>query len=168
MNSFIGKYTSRLDEKGRLVFPAPLKGVLSPDSDMRFVVKKDIFRRCLEMLTYEEWTRETDAMKSRLDFLNPRHASFWSYYTSETFIVRPDDRLGRDGINDTARRLALCRARLSERKQEKPGKGRMDVFQSHLGPQKYPLRTIPAIPKCWYFTPGTPSGGVSHSCRTGK
>lgn len=98
MISFIGKYTSRLDEKGRLVFPAPLKGALSPDADTRFVVKKDIFRRCLEMLTYEEWTRETDEMKSRLDFLNPQHARFWSYYTSENYIVRPDDKLGRISI----------------------------------------------------------------------
>jgi len=98
MISFIGKYTSRLDEKGRLVFPAPLKGVMSPDSDMRFVVKKDIFRRCLEMLTYEEWTRQTDEMKSRLDFLNPKHARFWSHYTSENYIVRPDDKLGRINI----------------------------------------------------------------------
>ena len=98
MNSFIGKYTSRLDEKGRLVFPAPLKGVLSPDSDTRFVVKKDIFRPCLEMLTYQEWTAQTDAMKARLDFLNPNHARFWSHYTSENYIVRPDDKLGRISI----------------------------------------------------------------------
>lgn len=98
MNSFIGKYTSRLDEKGRLVFPAPLKGVMAPGGDMRFVVKKDIFRKCLEMLTYEEWTAQTEAMKARLDFLNPKHVSFWSYYTSGNFVVEPDSRLGRISI----------------------------------------------------------------------
>lgn len=98
MTSFIGKYSSRLDEKGRLVFPAPLKGLMPLGGDMRFVVKKDIFRKCLEMLSYQEWTSQTEAMKSRLDFLNPKHVSFWSYYTSGNYVVEPDSKLGRISI----------------------------------------------------------------------
>ena len=42
MVTFIGDYTSKLDDKGRLVFPAPLKGVMPEGGDMRFVIKKDI------------------------------------------------------------------------------------------------------------------------------
>ena len=95
MTSFIGKYKSRLDDKGRMVFPSPLKGLMPAGGDMRFVVRKDIFRKCLEMLTYEQWTLEVESMKARLDFLNPEHASFWSYYTSENFVVEPDSKLGR-------------------------------------------------------------------------
>lgn len=98
MTSFIGKYSSRLDEKGRLVFPAPLKGLMPSGGDMRFVVKKDIFRNCLEMLSYAEWSAQTEAMRCRLDFLNPKHVSFWSYYTSGNYIVEPDSKLGRMSI----------------------------------------------------------------------
>ena len=98
MITFIGEYTSKIDDKGRVVFPAPFKSLMPVEGDMRFVVKKDIFRPCLEMLTYQEWTAQTDAMKARLDFLNPNHARFWSHYTSENYIVRPDDKLGRISI----------------------------------------------------------------------
>ena len=98
MNSFIGKYTSRLDEKGRLVFPAPLKGVLSPDSDTRFVVKKDIFSPCLEMYTFEEWERQSEEVKSKLNFFNRAHAAFWREYMRNRAVIEPDPKLGRVSI----------------------------------------------------------------------
>ena len=49
MVTFIGEYTSKIDDKGRMVFPAPLKSVLPPGSDLRFVIKKDLFEPCLQM-----------------------------------------------------------------------------------------------------------------------
>ena len=73
MVTFIGNYTSKLDDKGRLVFPAPLKGMMPDGSDMRFVIKKDIFADCLEMYTFEEWERQSAEVKSRLNFFNERY-----------------------------------------------------------------------------------------------
>ena len=58
MVTFYGKYTSKLDDKGRLVLPAPLKGALPEGGDMRFVVRKDIFADCLEMYAYPEWGKK--------------------------------------------------------------------------------------------------------------
>ena len=52
MVTFYGKYTSKLDDKGRHVLPAPLKAELPEGGDMRFVVRKDIFEtawRCTPM-----------------------------------------------------------------------------------------------------------------------
>ena len=43
MVTFIGEYTSRVDDKGRLVFPAAFRAAMAPGSDMRFIVKKDLF-----------------------------------------------------------------------------------------------------------------------------
>ena len=48
MVTFIGKYSSKVDDKGRMVFPAPLKGSVPPGSDMRFVIKKSLYDDCLE------------------------------------------------------------------------------------------------------------------------
>ena len=53
MVNFIGEYTAKADDKGRLVFPSAFKAVMPADGDMRFVLKKDIFEDCLEMYTYE-------------------------------------------------------------------------------------------------------------------
>lgn len=95
MVTFIGEYTSKIDDKGRMVFPAPLKGVLPPGSDMRFVIKKDLFEPCLQMYTMEEWEHTSAEVKSKLNFFNRQHAIFWREYMRDRDVVEPDARLGR-------------------------------------------------------------------------
>lgn len=99
MTAFYGKYTSRLDDKGRLVLPSPLKGALPEGSDMRFVVRKDIFESCLEMYTWAEWERQTAELKARLNFFNVEHATFWRAYMRDCTIVEPDPKFGRISIS---------------------------------------------------------------------
>ena len=67
-------------------------------SDMRFVVKKDIFADCLEMYTIEEWERQSSDVKSRLNFFNEKHAKFWRRYMLERAEVTPDPKVGRISI----------------------------------------------------------------------
>ena len=95
MVTFIGEYTSKIDDKGRMVFPAPLKGMLPPGSDMRFVIKKDLFEPCLQMYTLEEWEHTSAEVKSRLNFFNRQHAIFWREYMRDRDVVEPDSKLGR-------------------------------------------------------------------------
>ena len=95
MVTFIGEYTSKIDDKGRMVFPAPLKGVLPPGSDMRFVIKKDLFEPCLQMYTLEEWDKQSAEVKSKLNFFNRQHAIFWREYMRDRDVVEPDVKLGR-------------------------------------------------------------------------
>lgn len=95
MVTFIGEYTSRIDDKGRMVFPAPLKGMLPPGSDMRFVIKKDLFEPCLQMFTLEEWEHTSAEVKSKLNFFNRQHAIFWREYMRDRDVVEPDAKLGR-------------------------------------------------------------------------
>lgn len=99
MVTFIGNYTSKMDDKGRLVFPSPLKNMLPEGSDMRFVVKKDIFSDCLEMYTFEEWARQSEEVRSRLDMFNEEHARFWRAYMRDRDIVEPDAKFGRISIS---------------------------------------------------------------------
>ena len=99
MITFIGDYTSKLDDKGRLVFPSPLKSMMPEGSDMRFVIKKDIFADCLEMYTFEEWERQSAEVKSRLNFFNEEHARFWRAYMRDRDVVEPDAKFGRISIS---------------------------------------------------------------------
>lgn len=99
MVSFIGTYTSRMDDKGRLVFPSPLKNLMPEGSDMRFVVKKDLFEDCLEMYTMEEWDRQSAEVRSRLNEFNEEHARFWRAYMRDRDIVEPDAKFGRITIS---------------------------------------------------------------------
>lgn len=99
MTTFYGKYTSKLDDKGRLVFPAPLKSALPEGGDMKFVVRKDIFAQCLEMYTQEEWEKQAAEVRSRLNFFNVEHATFWRAYMRDCLVVEPDAKFGRISIS---------------------------------------------------------------------
>ena len=98
MNTFIGEYTVKSDDKGRMVFPSAFKSLMSADGDMRFVIKKDIFEDCLEMYTFEEWERQSSEVKSRLNFFNRDHAMFWREYMRDRAIVEPDGKVGRISV----------------------------------------------------------------------
>lgn len=95
MVKFIGEHIARIDDKGRVVFPAALKSMVPDGADMRFVVKKDIFEDCLEMFTFEEWERRSEEVKSKLNFFNREHAMFWREYMRNRAIVEPDAKVGR-------------------------------------------------------------------------
>ena len=98
MNTFIGEYTVKIDDKGRMVFPSAFKSLMPADGDMRFVIKKDIFEDCLEMYTFEEWERQSSEVKSRLNFFNRDHAMFWREYMRDRAIVEPDGKGGRISV----------------------------------------------------------------------
>ena len=99
MVTFIGKYTSRVDDKGRMVFPSGLKNAVPAGSDMRFVIKKSLYDDCLEMWSYQEWEKESDRIRETLDFFNPDHVKFWREYMRDCDVVEPDARLGRISIS---------------------------------------------------------------------
>ena len=99
MVKFFGEYNAKVDDKGRVVFPAVYKGIMPAESDMRFVVRKDTFANCLEMYTYSEWERQSEEVRSRLNpTFNESHAKFWRAYLHNCAVVEPDRKLGRISI----------------------------------------------------------------------
>ena len=98
MTTFIGEYTVRIDDKGRMVFPSAFKSLMPEGGDMRFVIKKDIFEDCLEMYTFGEWERQSCEVKSKLNFFNREHTMFWREYMRDRAIVEPDGKVGRISI----------------------------------------------------------------------
>lgn len=98
MVTFIGEYGAKLDDKGRVVFPSAFKSLMPSEGDLRFVVRKDIFEECLEMYTFDEWQRQSEEVKSKLDFFNKEHAIFWREYMRNRAIVEPNGKLGRISI----------------------------------------------------------------------
>ncbi len=98
MINFIGEYTAKVDDKGRLVFPSAFKAICGEDLRNGFVVKKTLFANCLEMYTYESWEKESEAVRSRLNLFNRDDERFWRAYTSNRSFVVPDEKIGRISI----------------------------------------------------------------------
>ncbi len=95
MIKFIGEYSAKVDDKGRIVFPSSLKSMPGIGPDLRFVVKKDLYFNCLEMYSYDEWIRQSEEVKSRLNFFRKEHALFWREYMRDRALVEPDEKFGR-------------------------------------------------------------------------
>ena len=99
MIKFFGEYNVKIDDKGRLVFPAAFKGIMPAEGDMRFVVRKDNFAQCLEMFTFSEWERQSEEVRSKLNpTFNESHAKFWRAYMHNCAVVEPDGKVGRISI----------------------------------------------------------------------
>lgn len=94
---WIGEYYAKIDDKGRLVLPSPIKSLVP--ENQKFVIKKDIYEDCLEMFTIEEWMVRSDMLKNSLNFLDKEHAEFWREYTRDRDVVCPDPKFGRISIS---------------------------------------------------------------------
>ncbi len=99
MIRFIGEYNVKVDDKGRMVFPAAFKSMMPAEQPLKFVVRKDNFTDCLEMYTISEWERQSEEVRSKLNpTFNEDHARFWRAYMHNCAIVEPDAKLGRISI----------------------------------------------------------------------
>ena len=99
MIKFFGEHNAKVDDRGRVVFPAAYKSIMPAEGDMRFVVRKDTFANCLEMYTYSEWERQSEEVRSQLNpAFNENHAKFWRAYLHNCAVVEPDGKLGRISI----------------------------------------------------------------------
>ena len=75
MISVLGTYECKVDAKGRFMFPSQFKNQMGEEAKRGFVVKRSIFKRCLELFPVEEWQAET-AMVSKLNMFKKKNAEF--------------------------------------------------------------------------------------------
>ena len=76
MATFIGDYTCKVDAKGRVSFPSAFKKQMDSASGDRFVVKKDIFEKCLVLYPFDEWERQNKLIRERINPYNKEHNRF--------------------------------------------------------------------------------------------
>ncbi len=65
LNTLIGTYECKVDSKGRLMIPAPLKKQFASLED-GFVLKRSVFQPCLELYPMSEWNK----MMAKVNKLN--------------------------------------------------------------------------------------------------
>lgn len=76
MATFIGDYHCKLDSKGRVMLPSAFKKQMPAAASDRFVIKKDIFERCLVLYTMDEWERQNAIIRSKINPYNKEHNAF--------------------------------------------------------------------------------------------
>lgn len=76
MITFIGDHTCRLDDKGRVLLPSAFIKQMAHGMQERFVIKKDIFERCLVLYPMDEWERQNEILRNNTNPYNREHNAF--------------------------------------------------------------------------------------------
>jgi len=91
MITFIGDYNIKLDAKGRLSFPAAFKKQMDGAIAAGFVLKRDVFEKCLILYPMDEWERQNRLIRSKTNPYNKEHARFLRMFYSGTAEVSLDN-----------------------------------------------------------------------------
>ena len=68
MASFIGDYTCKADSKCRVVVPASFRRVMVASQQTFFVLRKNVFGKCIDMYPLQEWENMIAGVRARLNF----------------------------------------------------------------------------------------------------
>jgi MraZ protein len=84
MTIFIGDYTCKVDAKGRVMFPAAFKKQMPPASQDKYVIKKDIYEKCLVLYPMDEWERQNQLIRQNINPYNKDHNRFLREFFKDT------------------------------------------------------------------------------------
>lgn len=88
MPQYIGEYSCKLDDKGRVIIPAGLKKQLPKDQAKALVVNRG-FDKCLTLFTKKDWMEETKKL-SGLNEFNRKDRRFMRLFNSGATEVSMD------------------------------------------------------------------------------
>jgi MraZ protein len=89
LDTIIGTYECKVDAKGRLLLPAPLKKQLVSSLQNGFVLKRSVFQPCLELYPMNEW----NVMMQKINKLNrfvKKNNDFIRRFTAGVKVVEID------------------------------------------------------------------------------
>ena len=86
MVRFRGNALGKVDDKGRIVFPAVFRDEFARtgEEDMTLVVKKSVQGNCLNLFTRAEWDRRCDQV---LEGLDPELIEIWPKERRESTLM---------------------------------------------------------------------------------
>ena len=88
MNTIVGTYECKVDAKGRLMIPAPLKKQFASLED-GFVLKRSVFQPCLELFPMAEWNKMM-AKINKLNRFKKKNNDFIRRFTAGVKVVEID------------------------------------------------------------------------------
>jgi len=91
---FVGEYIAKLDDKGRMVFPAELRAQ-SGASNTQYMVHKSIYDNSLEIYTLEAWAKYSEEIRVKINPSTREGSKLWEEFNRHRDTVTPDEKTGR-------------------------------------------------------------------------
>ena len=67
---FIGNMDARMDDKGRVFFPAVFRRALQKEGDEALMIRRDVHQNCLVLYPKSVWEQQLDELRARLNRWN--------------------------------------------------------------------------------------------------
>lgn len=90
MPSFIGDYTCKADSKCRVVVPASFRKVMVASRQSLFVLRRNVFEKCIDMYSMQEWEMMIAGIRAKLNLFNAKHVAFLREFCRGTQEVEMD------------------------------------------------------------------------------
>lgn len=90
MLRFLGNIEAKVDNKGRIFFPAAFRKVLESAGEEYVVVRKDVYQPCLVVYPGSVWNAQMDHVRSRLNRWNAHHQQIFRQYVSDVERMEMD------------------------------------------------------------------------------
>ena len=90
MTTFIGDYTCKVDPKGRIMLPQAFKKNMPEVARDKFVIKKDIYEKCLVLYPMDEWQRRIQTISENTNQFNREHRMLIRELSKDTAEVEMD------------------------------------------------------------------------------
>lgn len=90
MTTFIGDYTCKVDPKGRIMLPQAFMKNMPEASRDKFVIKKDIYEKCLVLYPMDEWQRRIRIILENTNQFNREHRMLIREFSKDTAEVELD------------------------------------------------------------------------------
>jgi MraZ protein len=90
MTIFIGDYTCKIDAKCRVMLPSAFKKQMPGTAQDKFVIKKDIYEKCLILYPMDEWERQNELIRQNINPYNREHSKFLREFYKDTAEIELD------------------------------------------------------------------------------
>ncbi len=87
---FIGDFNCKIDSKNRVAFPSVFKRQMGEHECDKFILKKDRFEPMLVLYHIDEWSRQIEHIKERIDPLIPEHNKLFRSFLFGTAEISLD------------------------------------------------------------------------------
>lgn len=113
---FIGDYSAKADAKGRVFLPVAFRKVMDAENEQRFILRTDLFQKCLVLYPETLWNSMLDTLRERLNRWNGEHQHIMRRFVAEAEVVELDNngrfliskrKLAYAGIKQNVRFLAI-------------------------------------------------------------
>ncbi|MBO7498030.1 MAG: division/cell wall cluster transcriptional repressor MraZ [Bacteroidaceae bacterium] len=109
MVRFIGNIDAKMDEKGRVFFPAVFRRTLQKEGDEALMIRKDIHQNCLVLYPKSVWNQQLDELRSRLNRWNAQQQMVFRQFVAGVDEL-PIDGNGRILIPKRLQQMAALQA----------------------------------------------------------